>query len=93
VIELGADQFEVNRALARDASSVCDRTLVVAETNREAFVAGHRDAGREDRLTPVAGRREAFGWLRDTAKEGDLVVLENDLPDLYERAAGVFWGS
>jgi UDP-N-acetylmuramoyl-tripeptide--D-alanyl-D-alanine ligase len=60
VIELGADQFEANRALAREAAGICDRTLVVAETNREAFVAGHRDAGREDRLTPVAGRGSAI---------------------------------
>ena len=31
------------RALSREASLVCDNTLIVAETNREAFVAGHRD--------------------------------------------------
>ena len=93
VIELGAEQFQVNRALAREAAAVCDTTLVVAATNREAFVAGHRDAGREDRLVCVAGRTEAFRWLHETVKEGDAVVLENDLPDLYERSAGVFWGS
>jgi len=26
-------------------------------------------------------------------REGDAVILENDLPDLYERSAGVFWNS
>ena len=93
VIELGAEQYEVNRALAREAAAVCDTTLVVADTNREAFVAGHRDAGREDRLVCVAGRTEAFRWLNETVRTGDAVVLENDLPDLYERSAGVFWGS
>ena len=64
---------------------------MVAETNREAFVAGHRDAGREARLVPVPNRTEAFRWLREMVKEGDAVILENDLPDLYERTAGVFW--
>lgn len=93
VIELGAEQFQVNRALAREAAAVCDTTLVVAGTNREAFLAGHRDAGREDRLVCVAGRTEAFRWLQETVKEGDAVVLENDLPDLYERSAGIFWSS
>jgi hypothetical protein len=24
-------------------------------------------------------------------KAGDAVILENDLPDLYERSAGLFW--
>ena len=91
VIELGPQQFDVNRALSRAAAEVCDRTLVVAETNREAFVAGHREAGREDRLLPVSGRTAAFRWLNENLKSGDAVILENDLPDLYEKSAGVFW--
>lgn len=91
VIELGPMQFDVNRALSREASMVCDNTLIVSDTNREAFAAGHRDAGREARLVPVTNRSDAFRWLRETVKDGDTVILENDLPDLYERSAGVFW--
>lgn len=91
VIELGAQQFEVNRVLSREAAMVCDNTLVVAETNRDAFASGHRDAGREARLVAVSTRADAFRWLRETTKEGDAVILENDLPDLYEQTAGVFW--
>src|SRR5262245_9134042 len=91
VIELGPTQFDVNRALSHEASLVCDNTLIVADTNREAFIAGHREAGREARLVPVTNRTEAFRWLRETVKDGDAIILENDLPDLYERTAGVFW--
>jgi len=91
VIELGPLQFEVNRALSREASLVCDNTLIVADTNREAFIAGHRDAGREARLVTVTNRSDAFRWLRETLHDGDAIILENDLPDLYERSAGVFW--
>lgn len=91
VIELGPQQFEVNRALSREASAVCDHTIVVSDTNRAAFVAGHRDAGREPKLVVVDRRDEAFRWLKEHATEGDLVILENDLPDLYEQTAGVFW--
>jgi UDP-N-acetylmuramoyl-tripeptide--D-alanyl-D-alanine ligase len=91
VIELGPQQFEVNRALSREASAVCDRTIVVSDTNRAAFAAGHRDAGLEDRLVTVETRTEAFRWLNDTLKPGDIVILENDLPDLYERSEGLFW--
>jgi UDP-N-acetylmuramoyl-tripeptide--D-alanyl-D-alanine ligase len=90
VIELGADQFQVNRTLSREAAEICDSTIVVSNTNKEAFVAGHRDAGREDALVPVANRGEAFQWLREKVRDGDAVILENDLPDLYERSAGVF---
>jgi UDP-N-acetylmuramoyl-tripeptide--D-alanyl-D-alanine ligase len=91
VIELGPEQAVVNRALSREAAAVCDSTLVVSETNRAAFVEGHREAGREERLVPVANRTDAFRWLREHLADGDTVVLENDLPDLYERTDGVFW--
>jgi UDP-N-acetylmuramoyl-tripeptide--D-alanyl-D-alanine ligase len=91
VIELGGEQALVNRALSRDAAAVCDTTLVVSGTNRAAFVEGHREAGREERLFAVPNRTEAFRWLREHLGDGDLVVLENDLPDLYERTDGVFW--
>jgi len=91
VVELGAQQFSVNKVLAYEASTICDRTVVVSQTNREAFIEGCREAGREDRLIPVANRTEAFRWIRDTAEKGDVVILENDLPDLYEHVSGFFW--
>jgi UDP-N-acetylmuramoyl-tripeptide--D-alanyl-D-alanine ligase len=92
VVELGAEQFPVNRQLSSEAARVCDGTFVVAGANREAFVAGHRDAGRDDRLVPVSGRAEAFERLRETVSAGDLVILENDLPDVLEHSTRVVWG-
>ncbi|MBS1819412.1 MAG: UDP-N-acetylmuramoyl-tripeptide--D-alanyl-D-alanine ligase [Acidobacteria bacterium] len=90
-IELGAEQHPVNRSLSREAAAICDTTVVVSEINRVAFVEGHREAGREDRLVAVPNRTEAFRWLHEHLQDGDLVILENDLPDLYERTDGVFW--
>ena len=66
-------------------------TLVVATANRQAFVDGHREAGRDDRLVIVDNRTAAFAWLHEHLQDGDIAILENDLPDLYERSAGVFW--
>ena len=91
VIELGASQHEVNKALSRAAAAVCDHTVVVANANRQAFVEGHCEAGREGRLVVVDNRTDAFAWLHEHLQDGDIVILENDLPDLYERSAGVFW--
>ena len=92
-IELGAEQYAVNRALAAEAAAICDATIVVSDTNRDAFLAGHKDAGAESRLVAVSNRAEAFEWIRAHARAGDAVILENDLPDLYERSSGVFWGA
>jgi UDP-N-acetylmuramoyl-tripeptide--D-alanyl-D-alanine ligase len=91
VIELGATQAEVNTQLSKEAAAICDYTLVVSDTNRAAFVAGHRAVGRDDRLVIVASRSEAFRWITEHVTHGDLVMLENDLPDLYEHSDGVFW--
>lgn len=91
VIELGPEQFAVNRQLAAEAAAICGSTLIVSETNREAFTAGHADVGLTERLVPVPNRTAAFRWLRERMAPGDLVILENDLPDLYEREEGVFW--
>ena len=90
VIELGPEQARVNKALSSEAAVVCDKTLVVSNTNRAAFQAGHAAAGLSERLVTVRGRAEAFKWLETNTKPGDLVILENDLPDLYERSDGLF---
>lgn len=91
VIEMGASQHEVNKALAAEAARVCDRTLIVSETNRAAFVEAFHEAKQNDRLVAMANRTDAFKWLHAQLVEGDVVILENDLPDLYETTAGVFW--
>ena len=90
VVELGPEQVEANRKLAAEAAAVCDFTVVVSDTNRSAFEAGHRDAGKPGTLVPVETRTEAFRWLRDRLRSGDSVILENDLPDLYESSQGIF---
>ncbi|MGC4081368.1 MAG: cyanophycin synthetase [Vicinamibacterales bacterium] len=95
VIELGAEQHPVNRALSREAAAVCDMTLVVSETNRQAFVEGHRDAGREDRLVvvpepdgrvPLAARAAARG-RRGHPRERSARSLRADGGAVLARAA------
>lgn len=93
VIELGTMQREVNTALSREAAAICDNTVVVSETNRAAFADGHAAAGQSERLVAVPTRSDAFRWLHEHLRDGDCVILENDLPDLYERSAGIFWPS
>ena len=62
VIELGAEQFEVNRVLAREAAAVCDATVVVTSTNREALSPGiGRSATSRNSYRSLAGRRRSAG--------------------------------
>lgn len=86
MIELGEIQSAENESLGRKASSVCDIAFVVGGTNQEALVKGLKAGGMSDESIHVCvSRDEAFQMLKKIQSDGDLVLLENDLPDLYER--------
>ncbi|HEX2038126.1 MAG TPA: UDP-N-acetylmuramoyl-tripeptide--D-alanyl-D-alanine ligase [Acidimicrobiales bacterium] len=77
MVELGARQFEENRAFAEAAAAVATHLLVVGHTNRAALAV----AGTE--VLFVETREEAVAWVREHLREGDVVLYENDLPDHY----------
>jgi UDP-N-acetylmuramoyl-tripeptide--D-alanyl-D-alanine ligase len=85
MIELGDQQYEENKRLARMAASVCDLVYVVGTTNREAILAGLTEADFPRTKTIIADTRdEAFKLLGEQSAGGDLVLIENDLGDLHE---------
>ncbi len=85
MIELGNLQYEENKRVAAAAGKICDRVIFVGETNRAAFLEGLREAGfPEGSFLYAADRDEAFRRLAEVREAGDIVLLENDLPDLYE---------
>lgn len=85
MIELGVEQFEQNKRLAGIAASSCDLFFLVGHTNREAILAGLKEAGYPQTKTIVADTRdEAFALLVEHQRKGDLILIENDLGDLHE---------
>lgn len=85
MIELGDMQFEENHKAASAAATVCDLVLIVGLTNREALSDGLIAAGfKTEAIVFCITRAEAFLKLNETLRNGDLVLIENDLPDLYE---------
>jgi UDP-N-acetylmuramoyl-tripeptide--D-alanyl-D-alanine ligase len=86
MIELGANQQEENRNAAKKAASVCDLVVVVGRTNKEALLAGLKEGGLpEDRYVVQDNMRDALQYLGTSyCGEGDVVLIENDLSDLYE---------
>jgi UDP-N-acetylmuramoyl-tripeptide--D-alanyl-D-alanine ligase len=85
MIELGDQQYDENKRLARLAASICDLVYVVGTTNREAIVAGLSEADFPRSKTIIADSRdEAFQLLGEQSAAGDLVLIENDLGDLHE---------
>ena len=47
--------------------------------------AAFRAAAPDKTMVPCADFAAAQAWLAANVRAGDVVLLENDLPDLYER--------
>jgi UDP-N-acetylmuramoyl-tripeptide--D-alanyl-D-alanine ligase len=85
MIELGEKQDQENRKLAEKAAKICDLALVVGETNRKAILEGLASGEMEDEQHKVFETMQgAFAYLYQYCQDGDVVLIENDLPDLYE---------
>lgn len=83
MIELGTLQYSENERLASYAASKgVDMALIVGTTNQLALQKGLSKTKNHLFKT----RDEAFAFLKSIREEGDVILIENDLPDLYEAA-------
>jgi UDP-N-acetylmuramoyl-tripeptide--D-alanyl-D-alanine ligase len=88
MIELGERQYAENAIVAARAAAVCQLVIIVGETNEQALRAGLRKGGLpEINIHSFSTREAAFCSLREGQQDGDVVLIENDLPDLYEITA------
>lgn len=85
-VEMGAKQYENNRAFGRDiAQAEPDGVYVINEVNRKAIVEGLLEGGYpEAQLRCVASFSEAMSELQPKLKAGDVMLYENDLPDSFK---------
>jgi UDP-N-acetylmuramoyl-tripeptide--D-alanyl-D-alanine ligase len=91
MVELGDIQAEENRQVALKAASICDLALVIGDTNKEALKAGLLEGGlAPEQLMEFANRDLALAYLTspEHRQAKDMILIENDLPDLYEAIAG-----
>ena len=88
MVELGERQEAENRLFGQRAAQVCDIVVLVGPAQTEPVRAGLEDEGfAQDGLHVVADAGEAQALLARTTRRGDVVLFENDLPDLYKGAA------
>ncbi|AFY94758.1 Mur ligase family protein [Chamaesiphon minutus] len=87
MVELGEIQAAENRQVALKAASICDLALVIGDTNKDALKAGLLEGGlAPDKLMEFADRDLALAYLTspEHRQPKDTILIENDLPDLYE---------
>ncbi len=87
MVELGELEAEENEKFGARAASVCDYVLLVGPRQTQAIFRGL--AGEHfppERIRIVQDLTEATAELRRIVRAGDVVLFENDLPDLYIEA-------
>jgi UDP-N-acetylmuramoyl-tripeptide--D-alanyl-D-alanine ligase len=85
MVELGAAHEEEHRKIGSLAGRHVDILLPVLPDRIAGMVASYRKANPEGMVVPCASFAEAQAWMSRNVKAGDAILLENDLPDLYER--------
>ena len=85
VAELGARHDEVHADLGRKAAHKTDITIAVRPERIAAFTRTFTNAGTDAELIECDRFDEAQQWLDANLGPEDIVLIENDLPDVYER--------
>ncbi|MFP4097431.1 MAG: Mur ligase family protein [Alphaproteobacteria bacterium] len=85
IVELGNQHDEVHRTLGALAAQVCDVVIVVSPSRIPTFIEGFKNAGSGKTLQQFETFSGAEKWLLKNKRPSDVILLENDLPDLYER--------
>ncbi|MDQ0392347.1 Mur ligase family protein [Labrys monachus] len=85
MVELGEAHAEEHRKLGTKAGEAVDILLAVAPDRIRDFVDAYKAARPGGEVIECAGFAQAQAWMGANLKPGDAVLIENDLPDLYER--------
>lgn len=85
MIELGEQQYQLNKELGAHAAKCADSVLIIGEYNHAAIAEGLTEAGMpEASIRHFNTFNEAFAWVMANHKPGDTVLIENDLPDTFK---------
>lgn len=85
MIELGSQQYELNKILGENIGKNVDIAIIVGEYNRKPLSEGIQSTQfNEENLYQVNSFAEAQEVLSKILKSGDTVLYENDLPDTFK---------
>lgn len=86
MIELGEEQYQQNYEFGRKiAAGKIDYVAVVGQYNKNAITEGLLAEGqKESTVLHFDSFLEANAWMVAFAKPGDVVLIENDLPDTFK---------
>ena len=84
LVELGDIEAELNEQFGKDIAQICDIAIIVNTHNKKAIESGLLSQNfDENNIYFVDTLRDAVKLFETVLKHGDVVLLENDLPDNY----------
>lgn len=84
MVELGGAHDEVHKTIGALAAGVCDIVVVVAPDRIPTFIEGLNSGAKKPVIKTFDTFSMAQKWVIEQKKEGDVILIENDLPDIYE---------
>lgn len=85
MIELGEQQYELNRELGENVARNADIAFVVGQYNRDAILEGIASVNdHKVNVITVESFAESQTRLAPMLRSGDVVLYENDLPDTFK---------
>ena len=84
MIELGSKQYELNKKFGEYISKVCDYVILIGKNQTKPIYDGLLENNYDDKKIFILNDvRDAFPLMNRLAKGDTYVLLENDLPDLF----------
>lgn len=84
IIELGEKHDEIHRVLGAKAADAADIILVVRAQKLATFIEGIRSVSKDKEVHLFSYFTDARAWLNENCLPTDIVLVENDLPDVDE---------
>jgi UDP-N-acetylmuramoyl-tripeptide--D-alanyl-D-alanine ligase len=84
MVELGVIEDAEHEAIGRLAGGLVDVLLAVSPARIAALTKAYKAANPQGVVVPCATFASADRWMAANLQANDVVLLENDLPDLYE---------
>ena len=85
MVELGSAHDAEHEKIGRLAADYCDVFLAVKPERTPTMLRSFSQHSKSGSILTFPTFSGAQAWLRENLRSEDVVLLENDLPDLYER--------
>ncbi|MBN2221717.1 MAG: UDP-N-acetylmuramoyl-tripeptide--D-alanyl-D-alanine ligase [Vallitaleaceae bacterium] len=84
MIELGNLDHEMHYEFGKQIAQVCDRVVLIGKLKTKSIYLGLEESGYDLSKVSICNNvYEGFAKIREIVTKGDIVLIENDLPDNF----------